>query len=78
MDKKKVAVSKRITKITKTTITLNAKDIRELLQAPATARVTFQVPSGGDYSGDKLNLTERSNAMDSIVEVMWEQVETEG
>ena len=40
----------------KTTITLNAKDIREKFKLPTDAKVSFNVPTGGDYSGCQLNL----------------------
>lgn len=71
------AVATQIKKTTKTTITLTAKDVRELLQVPSNASIVFRVPSGGDYSGEDVHLAERATAMDSTLEITWEQVEIE-
>lgn len=60
-------LSAQTTKVITKEITLTGRDILKLLQAsineeiPANATVFFQVPSGGDYSGMALDITDEDH-----------------
>lgn len=49
---------------------LTDKQIREALKLPKEARISFRVPTGGDYSGDELDIS------DYPLRVHWETFDT--
>jgi hypothetical protein len=67
------------------TISLGACEVLDVLRAvghkvPATAKVTFSVPGGGDWSGSDVELasTEEANG-DAVITIRWtDRVEEQG
>jgi len=46
----------RVTVVTKSVGRITARDIREMFSLPADAVISVEVPSGGDYSGETLDI----------------------
>jgi ribosomal protein L23 len=53
----KRATKKTVTTEVTTYYEITADDIRTAFCLPASARITFRVPSGGDWSGDVIEIS---------------------
>lgn len=52
----KIQQNKVVTTKVTTRYTITATDLRQVLGLPPTAKIIFEVPGGGDYSGADLDL----------------------
>jgi hypothetical protein len=53
--------------------TINANDLRKAFRIPTDADITFTVPSGGDWSGQAVDLDDGH-----VIHVSWEEVRYRG
>ena len=50
--------------------TINASDLRKAFKIPDRADITFQVPGGGDWSGQAVNVDDE----EQVISVSWEEI----
>jgi hypothetical protein len=71
-----VQVRKTITTTVHNKVRLTANDIRKFLGVPEIADVTFEVPRGGDYNGQTLQIDEQADGEQTIC-VSWSETKVE-
>ena len=63
----KAEVNKKIT--TEYSLNLSGADIRKILDLPLNAKVTVQIPGGGDWSNQELNIND-----EHTFDVKWQTI----